>query len=87
MALTKCPDCGREVPDPAKECPNCGRSVEAAVGAWAWALPCGCIVYGLSVLTVGRWLAEQLALEGGLAWIVMVFWPFALLLLLLAWGR
>ena len=25
MALTKCPDCGKEISDQAPACPNCGR--------------------------------------------------------------
>lgn len=31
MALTTCPDCGREVSQAAKACPGCGRPVTVAV--------------------------------------------------------
>lgn len=30
MALTTCPDCGREVSDAAPACPGCGRPMKAA---------------------------------------------------------
>ena len=30
MALTRCPDCGREVSDVAPACPGCGRPIQAA---------------------------------------------------------
>jgi zinc-ribbon domain len=33
MALTRCPDCGREVSDEAPSCPDCGRPIAVAPDA------------------------------------------------------
>jgi hypothetical protein len=47
MALTKCPDCGREISSEATQCPGCGRSLLASSSPLTTATPFekwGCLV-------------------------------------------
>jgi uncharacterized membrane protein YvbJ len=62
MALTTCPDCGKEVSSQAPVCPNCGRPISASVtnanihgsgeGIFMKGLNCGCAITIGIVVTI-----------------------------------
>lgn len=35
MAITKCPECGKDVSDEARACPSCGSPLRPR-GTWVW---------------------------------------------------
>ena len=61
MALTKCPDCGKDVSDVAPSCPNCGRPGRAAAAGKekkTSPLAAGCLV--LLLAAFGLWVISSL---------------------------
>lgn len=70
MALTSCPDCGREVSDRAPACPNCGAPIAAPPPSTA-SVPQRVITSEDSFLTRNRGCGDIL-LYGPLILLVML---------------
>ncbi len=54
MALTDCPECGKQVSEKAPACPHCGVPIAGVWGMWGWEYKSKATLFGLPLVHVIR---------------------------------